>query len=101
MQKDELCFLGTQLIAICWFGSFCFFNNVLRILFAKNELLLLVTLYTYLYLNKTISDKDQRGLSTVLYIGTVRRCSVCAVRMSWGNRYKQRCLCTEVDEYIN
>lgn len=34
------------------------FNNVLRILFAKNELSLLVPLYTYLYLNKTISDKE-------------------------------------------
>lgn len=83
---------------LVWF--ILFFNYVLRILFAKNELLLLVTLYTYLYLNKTISDKDQRGLSTVLYVGTVRRCSEC-VCMSWGNRYKQSCLCTEVDEYIN
>lgn len=63
---------------------FVFFNNVLRILFAKNELLLLVTLYTYLYLNKTISDKDQRGLSTVLYVGTVRRCSVCACHGGTG-----------------
>lgn len=34
------------------------FNNVLRILFAINELSLLVPLYTYLYLNKTISDKE-------------------------------------------
>lgn len=46
---------GTQLIAIMFVHSF---NNVLRILFAINELPLLVPLYTYLYLNKTISDKE-------------------------------------------
>lgn len=38
------------------------FNNVLRILFAINELPLLVPLYTYLYLNKTISDKELPGV---------------------------------------
>lgn len=51
------CF-GTQLIAILFVHSF---NIVLRILFEKKkkkELLLLVPLYTYLYLNKTISDKE-------------------------------------------
>ncbi len=44
----------TQLIDL--FLPFLFFYNVQIILFAKNELLLLVTLYTYLYLNKTISN---------------------------------------------
>lgn len=39
------------------------FNNVLRILFAKNERSLLVPLYTYLYLNKTISDKEVAGVN--------------------------------------
>lgn len=42
------------------------FNNVLRILFAKNELPLLVPLYTYLYLNKTISDKELAGVNPEL-----------------------------------
>lgn len=40
-----------------------YFNNVLRILFAKKELSLLVPLYTYLYLNKTISDKELAGVN--------------------------------------
>lgn len=52
----------TLLFVFFWNTSNCHlfvhsFNNVLRILFAKNELLLLDPLYTYLYLNKTISDK--------------------------------------------
>lgn len=52
-----------QLLCFIWNTTNCHlfvhcFNNVLRILFAKNELSLLVPLYTYLYLNKTISDKE-------------------------------------------
>lgn len=42
------------------------FNNVLRILFAKNELSSLVPLYTYLYLNKPISDKVPCGVNPEL-----------------------------------
>lgn len=65
------------------------FNNVLRILFAKNELPLLVPLYTYLYLNKTISDKQVAGVNLEF--------------SAWrgGNGDKQSVPCTNNDEYIN
>lgn len=56
--------MGTQLIAILFVHSF---NNVLRILFAINELPLLVPLYTYLYLNKTISDKGWCALEADIF----------------------------------
>lgn len=86
-----------QLLCFIWNTTNCHlfvhsFNNVLRILFAKNELSLLVPLYTYLYLNKTISDKE---LSVVSYQPGEQ------LQWAWGTVTNKAFHVSNNDEYIN